>query len=388
MKKTLQKGFSLIELVISMGILGVVLLVISSFFSTSFSASTTLATQSRIQTEIRNVSAMISDEIQRATYVFPPCGKYVRSVTGVLTITPDVTCASANATSSSMTVSWSNFKLAISGTTVKNPTSGTYDWFIGAPKSLEKDFSGAAMLAMIVAPRDPSSACSTNKAGCYTFVAYYPTKRSDFANTGGQLDSDTGNDDKWVLMEYRKELDVNLLKIASTTTFVAESNSTDNSNLADRIPWGDAGCSVDTVDPTKSTCKMIDGKTGLDKSHYFTTPIATSDSKVQTSKTAIPFLRSKENDPATLDLFRDRIVATRDWLNAQKSVGSAKIILDYLRPDSSGFNVQFANNGSLDERGVNRVSFNIQMQIKRGNTTTLYPPNPMRFASMPRNLMP
>jgi prepilin-type N-terminal cleavage/methylation domain-containing protein len=395
MKKNIS-GFTLLEMMISMAILGVILTVIFNFFSSSLKATSVVS----VQTEMRSVASMISEDIQRAIYVFPPCGEYKRDGTGKLTITGDITCTAKSSASNTLNVSWSKFSLASTGETIKNPVSDNYDWFTGASKSFTKDYLGAPILAMITSPRDPNIACSDSVGsnGCYTFIAYYPVKRSKMVTsvTGGQLTEDTQNSTKWILMQYRRNLDKNLEKTTTSTGYIAVGSELSDTlaSITDRIPWRDAGCSTiaatsTPVAPLKSSCSSLKGKTSSQVvTDFMSAPNPDPDERIQSSNTAISMLNKGEGNTVALDRFKNRIIATRDWLNSLNDTGSGKIILDYVKADSDGFGVTFSNDGSIDERGVNQVTFNLQMDITRTGVSTLYPAKPLKFVAVPRNIIP
>jgi prepilin-type N-terminal cleavage/methylation domain-containing protein len=398
MKKNIS-GFTLLEMMISMAILGIILTVVFNFFSSSLRTTSVISAQSGIQTEMRAVASVITEDIQRAIYVFPPCGEYKRDGAGVLTITGDVTCTSKSSASATLNVSWSKLSLASTGETIKNPVSENYDWYVGASKSFTKEYLGAPMLAMITSPRDPTLACAENLSGCYTFIAYYPVKRSKLI-TGAktdQLSDDTSNSNKWVLMQYRRNLDKNLEKTKTSTGYVAvDSELSDTlANITDRVPWRDAGCittaaTTTPVSPLKSSCASLNGKTSSQiVKDFMSAPYPDSDERIQVSNAAIPILNKAEGNSVALDRFKNRITATRDWLNGLNDTGSGKIILDYVKADSDGFGVSFSNDGSIDERGVNQVTFNLQMDITRTGASTLFPATkPLKFVAVPRNIIP
>jgi prepilin-type N-terminal cleavage/methylation domain-containing protein len=383
--RTYQRGFTLLELIISMGLLGIVLLFASQFFISSNRMTTTIVDQSRLQEDLRNAGNLLSDEVQRAVYVFPPCGKYaMNGLTDAATL--DTTCGTTVSTDK-LTVSWSNFTLASStstSTTTLNPVGSTREWKVGNAAA------SAPILAMIVSPRQPTVQCRTsatvtNLTGCYTFVAYYPVLRSNLTATSGdvtantKLEGDSANASTWVLMEYRRYLDTNLYDSTGGVETIS--------------PWGNAGCTTTTalaVPPATTgtvttTCLPIN-------SVVTKTPITdASDSLQDKQAESIPNIRrSSVGDKingGVQSAFQRRMKKTVEWLNSQATTApeTASLVLDGLRA-STGFQVEFPT-GTVDERGVTEVRVKLQMGLQRNGSTVLIPSNgPLEFFASPRNV--
>jgi prepilin-type N-terminal cleavage/methylation domain-containing protein len=400
-KSKYSPGFTVLEMLVAMGLLGIFLTLISQFLTSGFSVTTTISNQTKLQEEMRAAGAMMTEEIQRALYIFPPCGTYssVPTTTGALPApVPDDTCAAPTGTPSTLKVTWSKFTITASGITFKNPATNTTSWQVGGPNSFSTAISSSPMLAMIVAPREPSVKCTTS-TGCYTFVAYYPVLRSNLSGTNSdQLVTDADNNNDWVLMEYRRELNQNLLQTSTPGTYTAEVTevtdptiSTNLTGLTDRIPWRDVGCTRSgsaTTSPIKaSNCSKISGTTNAqDPASYMLPPIIDPSSKAQEGNNAVPSIRRSENDPIAIARFRQRMIATRDWINSNSTPGSGKILLDFVKP-TDGFQVLY-NANTVDERGVNKVTFNLQLSLKRGSKTTLVPGTALEFTAAPRNIAP
>jgi prepilin-type N-terminal cleavage/methylation domain-containing protein len=385
-------GFTVLEMLVAMGLLGIFLTLISQFLTSGFNVTTTISNQTKLQQEMRATGSMMTEEIQRALYIFPPCGTYssVLTTTGALPApVPDDTCAAPTGTPSTLKVTWSKFTITVSGNTFKNPATNTLTWQVGGPNSFTKTISSSPLLAMIVAPRNPSIKCTTG-AGCYTFVAYYPVLRSNLAGTSSdQLITDTDNSNDWVLMEYRRDLNKNLLQTTAAGSYVEEDNTTTNSSLTDRIPWGDVGCYRDAAAgrTPPSNCMGIDGQPQTTNPlDFFAPPIIDPSPKAQEGNNTIPSIRRSENDPIAIARFRQRMIATRDWINTNSTPGSGKILLDFVKP-TDGFQVLY-NANTVDERGVNKVTFNLQLSLKRGSKTTLVPGTALEFTAAPRNIAP
>jgi hypothetical protein len=224
-------------------------------------------------------------------------------------------------------------------------------------------------------------------------VAYYPVLRSNLTtpttaagatglDTNADLEPDDGNDDRWVLLEYRRVLRRNLAIASGQTALTswAESRSFASTvSFADRIPWGDVGCVTgSTVAATQ--CASIPNSTAR-----YDPPNAFSAEYIQKTPTAIPALRNGENNAANISRFRFRMMATMRWLKNNDGPGAGRVLLDYVKP-TTGFTVTY-NGNNVDERGVTLVRFGLQLELKRGGKTVQVPGGvPSEFTAAPRNL--
>lgn len=163
-------GLTLVELLISMALIGIVLVALLSFFSQSSSVSTQTSSRAEMQQEIINAQQLIAGKLKEAWYVYP-AGSTVKMTSSELTRRPSGSSTNPN------------------------------DWLVGTDP----------ILAMILPPRDLTVTCSTTTAGqegCYRFLAYFPVKRSLWvSNTGANSfrnpGADAVNADTWILAEYR-----------------------------------------------------------------------------------------------------------------------------------------------------------------------------------------
>ncbi len=159
----MRKGFTLIEILVSLAVLAVLMLAFVRFFGGTLEASGRLQIQNELLAEAQIAHHLIASRVKEAWYVWPP---------------------------------GANLKLASSGWSTANTLDGGRDWTVG-PK----------FLAMILPPQKDGVECSTDKAGCFRFYAYYPMRRSHYTSKASAveaLDPDPANDSKvWVLMEYR-----------------------------------------------------------------------------------------------------------------------------------------------------------------------------------------
>jgi prepilin-type N-terminal cleavage/methylation domain-containing protein len=430
-------GFTVLEMLVSMAILSIVLLAVMQYLMSGLRVTKSVANQTVLQTDLRITGAMIADEVQRAIYVFPPCGEYGTSKTtdGVNVIPPviDTTCDAVKSSEgddpTKVRVSFSRLNLGTvtsKGTTMYNEggvATNRYRWQVGTSTLPSGDENRSyPILMMIAAPRDSKVQCrvaagagtKVQRDGCYQFVAYYPVLRkymtkeyspgagepnqvnmqdeSGIAETDGgnsirveQLEANAGNQNQWVLMEYRRNLDTNIQATgyAVTATNNASTKSikqalgvggTDLSFDVPRINWGSVGCGQDVTNNKFSEACPIG----------YTTPNPDPSPENQATANSIPAIRRGTKEMGPIVDFRMRLTGTHDWLEKNWSPGSGKILLDNLRPDQ-GFQVEFPDN-SIDERGVNEVRVKLQMELNPGLQAVRIPAEPLEFFAVPRNI--
>jgi prepilin-type N-terminal cleavage/methylation domain-containing protein len=446
MNKRLNKrlhGFTILEMLVSMVLLSIVSLAVMQYMMSGLQVTRMVANQTTLQTDLRITGAMIADEIQRAIYVFPPCGEYgttkisttdsnnnTTNMVTVVTPTIDKTCDAVNTAegddNTKVRVSFSRLNLSNStskGTTMYNEggvAANKYRWQVGTSVLPAGDANRSyPILMMIVAPRDSKVQCrvtsgagtTVQRDGCYQFVAYYPVLRkymtreyvpgsgtpalvnmqneSGVAETEGgnairaeQLEPNPGNQDQWVLMEFRRNLDTNMTAsgyaIVTSNDFPTEAisqnvgeNGNPTSYNVPRINWASVGCGQGNA--FTQTCP-----TG------YTAPNPDSSPENQQTPNSIPAIRRGTKDVGDIVSFRMRITGTHDWLERNWTPGSGKILLDNLRPDQ-GFQVEFPTN-SIDERGVNEVRVKLQMELDPGYKAVRIPAEPLEFFAVPRNI--
>ncbi len=382
-----RAGFTLIEVMISMAILGILTVAVINFERNSQDVTTMVTTQSAVQQDLRDAAAIISDEVQRAYYVFPPCGAYSSNGNPVPIL---YSCGgvfdAAKYVSGRMNVNFSKFTLAASGPTTERPdVSGSRTWEVGETKN-------APILAMISAPRDPTKACSdTNTAnqakGCYYFVAYYPVLRSKVTGTtSDKLEPSSANDNQWVLMEYREQIDDH---ITTSGNGLSNMNVPGYGSLsAPGVFWDYVGCSnINNCDPTT----LPDGS-----------PLQDPKNIVQLKDGNIPAIYRGTSDRANLARFTARMDATVQKFGG----GQANILMPNIEP-FNGFQVDFVSSSlittgacattptdpacisgsnSVDERGATEVRVRLQASLFQGGKKTIYPTQPIEIFAAPRNL--
>jgi prepilin-type N-terminal cleavage/methylation domain-containing protein len=360
MKKRLkaQHGFSLIEILISLAILGIIAVGVTQLLSSTSAGYRVNFSQTVLQTELRNAAAIIGDEIQRAFYVFPPQGSSIAAGGG------------------SVTVDWSKFTLGNGNTTTGITGSNVFE------VPLNPSLSQPPILALITAPRVPSLPCTTDGttlaqegAGCYQFVMYYPVirtrvSRGQLGNSNSSsklLDYQANNTERWVIMELRVVL-------------------TGSQGGA----WGNVGCTL--RDPSTRCTSNPSG----DPSNIF-----------QQSSNSLPSVSCYANacnadDANTLpplgevQNFQTRMNATVNWIKdrVQAAGISASIVIDNI--DES-----FANGGpgfrvlmpaeTRDVRGVTQVRLRLRGKLTLNSETRTFGAennSPISFFFVPRNIAP
>jgi prepilin-type N-terminal cleavage/methylation domain-containing protein len=387
-----RAGFTLIEVMISMAILGILTVSVINFERNSQDITTMVTTQSTVQQDLRDAAAIISDEVQRAYYVFPPCGAYSSNGNPVpITYSCGTVFDTANYVSGRMNVNFSKFKLAASGPTTERPDSGTLDasnprtWQVGISKN-------SPILAMISAPRDPTKACSdtdtSNQAkGCYYFVAYYPVLRSKVTGTSSdKLEPSSANNNQWVLMEYREQIDDNITSAGYSLTNMNVPGY--GSIYAPGIYWDYVGCS--NVNNCLASI-LPDGSPQQDPKNI-----------IQLKDGNIPAIYRGTTDRANLARFTARMDVTVQKFGG----GQANILMPNIEP-VNGFQVDFVSSSlittgacattptdpacitgsnSVDERGATEVRVRLQASLYQGGKKTIYPTQPIEVFAAPRNL--
>jgi hypothetical protein len=395
-----------------------------------------VASQTAMQQELRTAGAQIAEEVQRALYVFPPCGEYSssKSAAGVssTTVTFKPGC-NFTSTVSAMRVTFSKAKIASSGVTFRNHAinantyGDNYTWEVGAPPSNTASTDALyplrgktlPILMMIVGPRDPNVQCrmtvtiagvttpltgtaNVNENGCYQFVAYYPIKRKCLTSaadttscgtgtlpTAEQLEANTDNENQWVLMEYRRNLNNDLYGDGTAVDYDYDSSpwvmtTAVGTRAVPRINWGSAGCGLPGNDSSFSFTCPASGTSGT--ATKFSTPNPDPNSVNQASSNSIPAIARLNNSADMTDIFRLRMTATMTWVQNNPNPGTGKILIDTIRPDD-GFQIEFPAN-AVDERGATEIRLRLQAQVNRGSKVFNIPSKPIEFYASPRNISP
>lgn len=165
-----NSAFTLVELLVSMAIFSIILGLVMSALRTGSNTLGVIIGEADIIEDARAASAIIADEISQAAYIYPP---------------------------------GTTLTLNTSGYTTVNPKTGNRTWTVGEDP----------IIAMITPPNtgNVNGDCDNDPAFCYTFVAFYPVRRGLVAQNKPYFadpPNDTGNNEKWVLYEYRRRLDI------------------------------------------------------------------------------------------------------------------------------------------------------------------------------------
>jgi prepilin-type N-terminal cleavage/methylation domain-containing protein len=391
------RGFTVFEMLISMALLGIVLTLVFNYFASANTATSTIVNQAELQDELRTAAEIIGDEVQRAYYVFPPCGTYPGDGSAVTFGACDSFANGTTASLKKLNVTWGGFKIVSSGTRFQKP-SGDYQWAVGS--------SSDPILAMISPPRDTTITCTNatgaDKSGCFAFIAYFPVKRSGVtsASVNEPLDfvnDDPDNKDGWVLMEYRRNFDYNIpfdsgytdLVIKGLGTLKGSGSTTNNIgklNIAGfptvgvpAINWQDVGCY--STDGNNSDCTLDSSNIRLKEPSFDSNPTS------QIVEGSLPAIQNGTQADTVISAYSARMQATVNWLETSTPKGSAKVLVDYIEP-GTGFSLDFARAGAVDQRGVTEVRLSLQGGIRRGGKVTKFPSQPVEVYATPRNISP
>lgn len=244
MKRRPQAGFTLLELLVGMALMGIVLTALLNFFTQGSRVSTQSSNRAELQQEILNVQQLLAGRLKEAWYIYPA------DQTLQLGASPTSTAALRR-----------NPIPNAGGST----RYGTANWLTGSDP----------LLALILPPKSAGTcpadtATSTEKeAGkdfCYRFFAYYPVRRSVWVDgtttvVGGvstqsasNPGTDTANAETWVLAEYRKTLYGFSATDAPPTTTL---DGGDANLLADYIAPTVATTGFTTTTPINNTYTMF-----------------------------------------------------------------------------------------------------------------------------------
>lgn len=229
-----EQGMSLLELLVSLALIGIVLAAVLSVVLQSNRASMRIQAQSELTSETQIAQNYMVSKIRKAVYIFP------------------------------VSSSTSFFQINAGGYSTLNPVAragvsgtGNHNWRL-ATGTLAADPFVAFVLPPAAGGRVGANACrnsSTDQAkelNCYAFYAYYAVPRSLISNGNGsdipigpnKLTPDPINDNNvWVLMEYRAYY--------TASGYSTSTNPSSGAAANDGIPGGSSGRIVlDYVQPT------------------------------------------------------------------------------------------------------------------------------------------
>jgi type II secretory pathway pseudopilin PulG len=170
--KNHYSGFTLLEVLVSLGLLGSIVVLLFNFLGSTTQSSNTINASNELLREGQIAQQLIAARLKEACYIYP---------------------------------SGSTITMGSSGFTTVNEFGGTpgtgYAWTVNTHP----------IIAMILPPNltDPTDGVTTGNY--FRFYAYYPVSRSRYFQMGfaesEKPNPDTFNDKSvWMLMEYRKNL--------------------------------------------------------------------------------------------------------------------------------------------------------------------------------------
>jgi prepilin-type N-terminal cleavage/methylation domain-containing protein len=343
-----SSGFTLIEILISLGILGVIMVLTLQYMLSVSRISNMISANAENMEELRNAMAIMNDEVSRAVYIFPPNAGLP-----------------AQYAISSINLGGGRFRT--------QPNGGGTTWTVGSITN--------PILAMITTPRNNAVTCFVDNAGCFQFVAFYATKRSDDIEnpltTTETLASEPANDNQWVLVEYRRALNQNA---PAQAAMPIPGGGTVNVPI---VRWDLASCTTTANAPNPPTTQCV---------APYTQPVPDPNPAFQAnSNLAIPVGFST----ATM---RERVVY---WAKIQQAIrcmvsnvatpgmactatGQPNILADNIRPNG-GFQVLF-NAADIDARGLTQVRIQLQGETFRSGTATRFPQTPLETQIWPRSI--
>lgn len=181
-----QSGFTMIEILVAMGVFAVIISIIGSITVSVNKSSRSLDARNRLTQEGQTAQRLLMGRISEAIYVYPA----------------DTTINLAGTTGGITTKNTINNKDQIWQVNkdpfiamILPPEAPTYDAGSNIPNNCVKSSTLGG---------------SSTTEGCYRFYAFYAVKRSDLTKSGLERSSippqDTLNEDAWVLMQYTANL--------------------------------------------------------------------------------------------------------------------------------------------------------------------------------------
>ena len=222
MKQTAQAGFTLLELLIGMALLGLVLTVLLNIFTQGTQVSTQSSSRAEMQQEMLNAQQLIAGKLKEAWYIYPP-----------------------------------GLTINMTGTPLTQRPAGGNNWVVGTDP----------VLAMVLPPRTTALSCATTPTstsgpdGCYRFLAYYPVKRSVWVTGTGtgswrNPGADATNGETWILAEYRGTIAPGAGGSVPTTPPTVPTGNSANI-LSDYIAPTTATTGFTTTSPINNTYTMF-----------------------------------------------------------------------------------------------------------------------------------
>lgn len=197
------RGFTLVEVLISLGILGIIITVLFQTIGSTTGLSNTTNSSNDLIREGQIAQQLLNARFKEACYVYPP--------------------------SNTLT-------LAASGFTTQNGAGNT--WTVNTHP-----------IVAVILPPEPSDTR-------YRFLAYYAIPRSQYVNsaaTSSNPGADVNNDSSvWMLMEYRR-----LINVSNSVTFPSRfcADLASNSNFV--ITGGNAQLLTDYISPVATSTELF-----------------------------------------------------------------------------------------------------------------------------------
>ena len=193
------KGFTLLEIIVSLALLGTIMVTTFSFINTSSSASSSSNSNNELVREGQIAQQVLAARVKEACYIFP------------------------NTT---------NIALGAGGWSKRNFFSGSMFWIIGADP----------FIALLLPPEAGATASAP-----YRFFAYFAMSRNEYvsrATGGNNPGADALNDaNTWVLLQFQAEV---VPTVANSTCAAISTQSSFNTLIASSID--DADLLLDYVD--------------------------------------------------------------------------------------------------------------------------------------------
>jgi prepilin-type N-terminal cleavage/methylation domain-containing protein len=172
-----RRGFTLVELLVALALLGVVLSAVVYVNIGTIRSSASLQSRNELLSEMQIAQNYMASKLKQAAYVFPPSANFLA--------------------------------LSATGDTSRNVATGNSQWQVGT-----HPITAFILPPKVVVPgacAAPTAALPTSDT-CYTFYAFYAMPRSTYvtatvATGANNPGADAGNAASWVLVEYRRQYD-------------------------------------------------------------------------------------------------------------------------------------------------------------------------------------
>jgi prepilin-type N-terminal cleavage/methylation domain-containing protein len=191
-KASSSNGFTIIELLVGMGIMSVLIATFVAFFGKTLDVAKSLDIQNELLADGQIAQQIAASRLQEGWYILP------------------------NGHTLTLNIGWRT----------QNPITNAYVWTIGTHP----------MLAVVLPPRSLAVTCASSTDGCYRFYAIYAIKRSLYVTStasdlSNRLPADTNNSNAWVLMQAECTLNSAAVTTGGTALNSGYTFTTCQSNL-------------------------------------------------------------------------------------------------------------------------------------------------------------